>query len=142
MSKPSKAILIDAKAQEVREVNLDGSLQNIYRELSNDEHKVDTFDVVRLENNDAIFVDDEGLLIEPAAPYYFVYGKSKWILAGNGLVIGTDDEGDSVDPKITVDEVRSRVTFFKYDPEREVLVSPAGDVANVPKPWMEFHPLN
>ena len=32
-------------------------------------------------------------------------------LAGKGLVLGTDDDGNSVEPKISLSEVADQVTF-------------------------------
>ena len=41
-------------------------------------------------------------------------------LAGNGLILGVDDEGNSVSPTLTVEDVKGKVNFlpegFKIDP--------------------------
>ncbi len=68
------------------------------------------FDVVRLDEGDCIFVDDEGLLrsgIQPA------FGLSSYNapLIGNALVIGSDYEGDSKQPKITLDKLTDMIEF-------------------------------
>jgi hypothetical protein len=68
------------------------------------------FDVVRLDECDCIFVDDEGLLrsgIQPA------FGLSSYSspLVGNALVIGSDFQGNSKPPKITLDKLKNMVEF-------------------------------
>ena len=51
-----KAILIDVKNQEVKEVEHDNTLQNIYDLID-----CRVFDSVRIDNVNSIFVDDEGI---------------------------------------------------------------------------------
>ena len=81
-----KAILIDVKTQEVKEVEHDDTLQNIYNLVD-----CRTFDVVRIDDVNSIFVDDEG---------------------------------DSVEPTLTVEDVKGKVNFlpegFKVEPYMEV----------------------
>lgn len=55
------------------------------------------FDVVRLDNGDGIYVDDEGL-------YSGAADRDGWmvinghLLAGRGVVLGSDEEGNSMSP--------------------------------------------
>ncbi len=118
MENTMKAILIGVYAQEVIEVVHDGTLQNIYDLLV-----CRTFDVVRIDDVNSIFVDDEGILKDNL---YFEYPSSNGIfqLAGNGLILGVDDEGNSISPTLTVEDVKSKVTFlsegFKVEPYMEV----------------------
>ena len=68
------------------------------------------FDAVRLDDGDCIYVDDEGLLrsgIQPA------FGLSSYNapLVGNALVIGSDYEGNSKPPKITLDKLTDMIEF-------------------------------
>lgn len=112
-----KAYLIDSQNKTVSEVEYDGTIDCIYRHLD-----VGTFDVVQLDDNgDSVFVDDEGLLKDP---YYFfeVQGVS-FPLAGRGLVLGTDDEGDSVEPVMSLDSLKERVSFLSRDELVERLVA-------------------
>tara|TARA_R100000315_G_C5181580_1_gene105337 strand:- start:66 stop:413 length:348 start_codon:yes stop_codon:yes gene_type:complete len=107
-----KAILIDTKNAEVREVEHDDTLKNIYELVG-----CSTFDVVRIDETNSIYVDDEGLLIKD--PLFFIYhgtnhdgfhGKIQ-ALAGNGLILGVDSEGNSIAPTITVEEVKEAIDF-------------------------------
>ena len=113
-----KAILIDVKTQEIKEVEHDGKLQNIYDLID-----CRTIDIVRIDDVNGIFVDDEGLLKDNL---YFEYSGSENVfkLAGNGLILGVDDEGNSISPTLTVEDVKSNVNFlpegFKVEPYMEV----------------------
>ena len=114
-----KAILIDVYEKEIREVDYDGTLDFIYFNLA-----CRTFDVVRVDDVNSIFVDDEGLLRQNQL--YFEYSGSNGIfqLAGNGLILGVDDEGNSISPTLTVEDVKGKVNFlpegFKVEPYWEV----------------------
>lgn len=103
-----KAILIDAVNREVREVHLAEGLQAIYDLLSYPDNKVSCFDCWRLDGEDAIYIDDEGLL-KDVEHFFIVDGKKA--LAGNGLVTSHDDEGETIDVAMTVEQVEARVKF-------------------------------
>ena len=102
-----KAILIDVHTQSVTEVEHDNTLDNIYELLN-----CRTFDVVRIDEVDSIYVDDEGLFVDDQL--FFEYGGDAQSvrLAGNGLILGVDDEGNSISPQTTVEEVEGRVGFL------------------------------
>ena len=116
-----KAILIDVKTQEIKEVEYDNTLQNIYDLID-----CRAFDLVRLNEVDgifnSIFVDDEGLLKDNL---YFEYSDSGRVfqLAGSGLILGVDDEGNSISPTLNVEDVKGKVSFlpegFKVEPYME-----------------------
>jgi hypothetical protein len=102
--KTHKAILIDTTKFEVREVELEqDNIEQIYQHL-----KASTFDCVGLANGDAVYVDDEGLL-NGTDRFFAVVGQTA-ILAGNALIMGTGDEGESIDPNTNIDEMQ--VAFF------------------------------
>lgn len=98
-----KAILIDPFTKTVSEVKHNGNYQEIYKFI-----KADCFDVVRISEHEAIYVDDEGLYRQEK---FFAWDGYPQPLAGRGLVLGSDDEGNSVSTKLTLDEVRSKVTW-------------------------------
>ena len=112
-----KAILINVKTQEVKEVEHDNTLQNIYDLID-----CRAFDLVRIDDVNSIFVDDEGILKDNL---YFEYSGSENVfkLAGNGLILGVDDEGNSISPTLTVEDVKGKVNFlsegFKVEPHME-----------------------
>lgn len=115
-----KAILVDVKNQEIKEVEHDDTLKSIYKYVD-----CRTFDVVNINDDNYIYVDDEGLFVENQL--YFEYSGSERAvrLAGNGLILGLDHEsGDSISSTLSVEEVRNKVIFlpsgFSTDPSMEV----------------------
>jgi len=61
-------------------------------------------------NSDCIYVDDEGLLID--TNYGFKYKGYNGVLMGNGLVLGTDENGDSTAPDIDIYTLRANIKFL------------------------------
>lgn len=120
-----KAILIDAKARTVTEVEYSGNYRDIYTLLSGDEPgKVDLFSVIQLGDGDAVYLDDEGLL--KPQEHFFRWKGFDQPLAGNGLILGTDDDGESTSPKIALEAVKEAVSFHiaadeSFDPKVAVM---------------------
>lgn len=107
-----KAILIDPFEKTVTEIEHDAdNYRAIYSKLSHETMPVSCFTVVRInDQDDTIFIDDEGLL-KPCS-HFFVYEGYPQPLAGKGLILGTNEEGDSIAPQaVTVDDVKAKVTF-------------------------------
>jgi hypothetical protein len=70
------------------------------------------------EGFDAIYVSDDDLEDRDDPRFWFQVGAdrrppSSFPLAGNGLVHGVDPEGEPCDIKISLDEVRARITFTR-----------------------------
>ena len=113
-----KAILIDVKTQEIKEVEHDNTLQNIYDLID-----CRLIDIVSIDDVNSIFVDDEGILKDNL---YFEYSGSENVfkLAGNGLILGVYDVGNSISPTLTIEDVKSKESFlpegFKVEPYWEV----------------------
>lgn len=99
-----RAILIDPEAKTITEVDYDGNYKSIYKLIG-----CQTFTVVGINDNESIFVDDEGLLNNPE--FFFMWRGYHQPLAGKGLILGVDDEGESVETKLTLDYVVDHVTF-------------------------------
>jgi hypothetical protein len=107
MAKPCTAILINATERTVTEVQWNGDYKQIYELIG-----VDCFDVARINNKgDGIFVDDEGLYKDEQV--FFQYEDYPSPLAGNGLVLGCDYQGESVKPHVTLEEVRAKTRFVE-----------------------------
>jgi hypothetical protein len=83
--------LLDAKLGEVRVVEFDGELDTL-RALLPD---MDLFDTIRLDNNNIIFVDDEGLLKKMPQPGFNISykGKPAFQVVGSCLITGDDGYG-------------------------------------------------
>ena len=103
-----KGILIDVFNECVHMVDIDDrdKLHSMYRHLH-----CELVDRVSINRHDDIWVDDEGLLSLTEESKFFTFKGYDGVLAGNGLILGVNEMGESVDPCITVDEVRSKVKF-------------------------------
>jgi len=104
---PMKAYLIDPFKSEVTEVEYDGNYESIYAHIH-----CETFDVVRIGEGDVIYIDDEGLLkAENPLNGQRWFAFNGYPLAGYGLVLGTDENGESIAPVSPFEWVKSMVTF-------------------------------
>ena len=99
-----KAYLIDPYEQSVSEVEYNGDYNQIYKLID-----ATTFDVARIANGDSIYIDDEGLSKDWQE--FFMHKDYGNPLAGKGLVLGCNDEGDSTEPACTLEQLRGQVGF-------------------------------
>jgi len=67
-----------------------------------------TFDAARMEAGDAWYVDDEGLLKPQPSDNFFTCAGRMEPLCGNGLLLGCDDEGESIPPSIGWEDFKAR----------------------------------
>lgn len=106
-----KGILIDSEARTVKIVELEGNNIDQMHELI----KCECFTCVDFNNRgvETVYVDDNGLLNDPKC-FFAVPGYPQWI-AGNGLILGTNAEGESISTKLTVEQVESLVRFGAID---------------------------
>lgn len=86
-----RAILIDPFTQTIEEVEYSGDYKDIYALI-----QCELFSTVYCLE-DTLFVDDEGLYVKDQR--YFKVAGYPQPLAGRGLLLGTNEEGDSVDAK-------------------------------------------
>lgn len=92
-----KAYLINPFNKTITEVDYDGNYKSIYTMISTEDNKVNTFECVNLnQHDDTIYVDEEGLFVPRSEQAFFVFNGA--FLAGKGLVLGTNDEGESISP--------------------------------------------
>jgi len=110
-----KAILIDVLNQDVKEVEFDNnkSLTEIYKLI-----KCEIIEVAMYinENDDCIYVDEEGLLEITPFTRFFSYKNGHQPFAGNGLIIGTNMEtGDNADVTVSLDEVKANIKFLSLN---------------------------
>ena len=103
-----KALFINSKDQTIRTISYDGDYKSIYKILG-----CRMFECVYpFKNEDTIYVDEEGLYQDDC--YSFTIkgedGRPNHIM-GNGLVLGTDAEGESIEHQTSLEDVRSRITF-------------------------------
>lgn len=132
-----RAILIDPFAKQVTEVDYKGPYTNIYKFLTPPPPypAVDTFTVIQVDGVNSIYVDDEGLLKQYEGEdkelhnmdVFFEWKGYEQPLAGKGLILGVDEEGETIVTTLTVEHVKSMVTF-RHDIELDRLESFEGMV--------------
>jgi len=107
-----RGILIDPWLKSVTQVEVSEDFRDIYRKLSNPlGPKVDCFCIgMNWPNGDALYVDDEGLL-KPGMRLFEIGRIDGQPLAGNGLILGSDAEGNSIDAKSLLVEIETSVSF-------------------------------
>jgi hypothetical protein len=88
-----------------------GNLVDYYREI-----ECQTFDCLRISQGDAIFCDDEALLLEEQPPAFCLQGRTVY---GIGLLVGSDTEGNSIAPKHSLAEIQNQVEFLGKLPHQE-----------------------
>jgi hypothetical protein len=120
-----KAILIDPMFNTIKEVQYDGDYKSIYRLIgySFTKYQPRAFDVVSIPIGfDGIYVDDEGLFAPIKYPWSFRYNTAHppINLVNKGLVLGCDDEGDSIEPDSTIESLRSSIKWeWVFEKESE-----------------------
>lgn len=105
-----QAIHINPFTKTVTVVDHNGSLERFYELLNCDCMTVAYAD--NMPAGDVIYVDDEGLLKDLTQQAFFMIEGFPQPLTGHGLVLGTDDSGESITPTITAEEVAKRVTWM------------------------------
>ena len=106
-----KGLLIDPAAGSIQETTVRKSvLQDIYKAID-----ADLFECVDLNENNTIYVDEEGLLNgkgkDPSNVFTVTTGRSVYGLVGKALVLGHNEEGDSVDVSITKEQLEQMIVF-------------------------------
>jgi len=115
IEKKFNAVLIDPYANTVKNVTYNGDFRHIY-ELC----QIRTFDFVPLQNTDDLFVDDEGLLnLTPETRFFAIDGETGPI-AGRGLVLNHDSQGESISAKFDATHYSFKVKFYSLDGVRKL----------------------
>jgi hypothetical protein len=121
MSTACTAYLIDPATRSLKEVAYSGDYHDIYKLCD-----YSTFTTVELTtDHDTAFVDDEGLIKGPVYQFFGFKGYAQ-PLAGKGLILGTDDEGDSIAPKHDLAFYADRLVWIERLTDREWAVHEHG----------------
>jgi hypothetical protein len=116
MDRSCKAFLIDPANRAITEATFTGDYRNINQHID-----ARMFEAVYLNNErDSVFIDEEGRLCEfPHKHGYFIIRGYPEVLAGRGLVLGCNEDGDSVAPKaITLEWLEHNIRFVTPTPEQ------------------------
>jgi hypothetical protein len=102
-----RAILINAKEKTIKEVELEKpTLQSMYKLID-----CELVDCVRLDDQNDLWVDDEGLNKEPE--HFFEFTGTHQPFAGNGLIASHTDSGETVGTDMPFEKVKESVRFFR-----------------------------
>lgn len=107
-------ILINATDKTIKTVQVDG-LEEMCKALGCE--RVDRAAIGEKDDTD-LWVDDEGLY---NSKDFFYYEGLHQPFAGNGLILGANEEGDTVSTKLTLEEVKKYVRFL--DAKEAVILS-------------------
>ena len=100
-------IKIDPTTRTIEAIETTGTLQEMYRQIG-----CQCIDFcVRHSNGDALVVDDEALLLDPQ-PEAFAFKGYPNRIHGIALVTGSDEEGETTAPIMTLEEVKQRVVWL------------------------------
>jgi len=107
----ARAILIDPFTETVSQVTLaDTKLQTLKNLI-----ECEIITMTGLADGVDMILDDEGLLKDSESQAYFKFGIGSQPFAGKALIVGTNDEGEtvSVPENVTTEKVFEKVIFFK-----------------------------
>jgi hypothetical protein len=106
MEKSVKVVVINSAERKVYQSTI-SNYKDIYPLLG---ESVSCFACpVQFNDSDGLFVDDEGLY-NPFEGGFIMAGWS-YPICGNGVIIGTDEEGESADCTMSVAEVESQLLW-------------------------------
>ena len=96
-----KAFLINPETRTIEQVEYTGNWRDIYSLIG-----CDCFTTMDIDGSNTVYVDDEGMFAE-GPRHFFQFGRDFPPLAGKGLVLGYDSEGETVEPTITLEELKA-----------------------------------
>lgn len=102
-----KAIKIDVLKQDVEYVELSKDYKDISKEIGCDYFCCP----VTFENQDTIYCDDEALLNPDNIQGGFIFSGWNYPLINNAIILGTDEEGASINCKSTIEDIKSKIHF-------------------------------
>ena len=106
-----KGILINPHDETIKEVVYTGDFREIY-----DLVDCRTFDCVSLDNEDDMYIDDEGLLVNNQR-FFSIRGGN---YGGKALLLSHDDEGESTATTLTLQEVEDMVKWLPEGHKEEL----------------------
>ena len=102
-----KALKIDVVNQTVTNIIID-DINDIYKEIGNG---CQLFCCpVDFENGDTLYTDDESLLRENVEGC-FLMDNWAYAIVGNAIILGTDEEGESVDCKSSIMDIYKEIIW-------------------------------
>jgi hypothetical protein len=108
-----KAIKINVETKKLEYVVLTDDYTDIYNHIGNG---CSHFEVpVKFDNEDTIFTDEEICLREYDIKGGFIMEDWNYPLLNNGIILGCDIEGESVDCLTKIEELENKITFISVE---------------------------
>ena len=112
-----KAIKIDSQNKTLSYIQLSEDYRDIYSAIGNG---CTLFCIpVEFENMDSLYADDESLLRADDIKGGFIMDGWYSPIIGNAIILGCDDEGESIDCKTTIEDIQSKIRFIGEEACRE-----------------------
>lgn len=110
-----KVLFINATEKIISEVEINGedTLHESYRLIGCELVEAP----IIFDEEDTIYVDEEGLYKDDQPGFQLTippngeYKGSIWEFSGNGIVLGTDEEGNSISPKMGIEYLASMIEW-------------------------------
>ena len=101
-----RAIIINAEDRTITETDIDGSLKSLQQIVGGLIEPV----YQGLDDNHHCYVNEEGLLNNPQ--HFFMFRDGHQPLAGNGVILSSNDDAGEAPYILSLDWVKERVTFM------------------------------
>ena len=105
----TKALKIDGVAKTVTEIEV-GGLKSWYEAIGNGCTLVQM--PVEFDNRDSLFCDEEICLRPDDIKGAFMLQDWTVPIVNNALILGSDDEGESIDAKASTEDIISQIRWF------------------------------
>src|SRR5574343_1281358 len=107
----TKALFIDAKEKTITEVKIGNGLKDVYDLIGGECQLVET--AFYGKEGDWCVVDEEGLFHSHETGFAVMGedGEMLNVFVGSGVMMGADEEGDTVDVKTTAEELSKRIQW-------------------------------
>ena len=104
-----RAILINPMQESIRHISYDGDPKSIYRILQCTLYEA----VYPFDNGDTLWIDEEGLLKESNFAFDILGSNEEYYgtYLGSAMILGVDDEGESIECKSKLDDIKSIIKF-------------------------------
>ena len=105
-----KGIKINSELQTLEYVTLGNDYKEIYPIIG---EKCTMFACpITFDNEDTMYVDDDGMF--QGYTKGFMMDNWNYPIFGNALILGADEEGDSVDAKHSIEDFKGKIYFVEF----------------------------
>ena len=105
-----KAFLIDPKHRTITEVQHNDTLEDYHRLIG-----CECMDSATFRRGHTVFVDDTGFYAREQ--HFFAIRGYPQELSNRGLVVGIDEEGETIEPSIGLPWLKDNVSWLEYQGE-------------------------